>query len=321
MIKGRRASFSWQAPRMFLRQKWTFGQWVLVLRGIVNNIKFRIFGPTPDLNWLEGDSNSIELSHLKLGVFLHIFYSDYISRVVELIKELDQQEFNYKLHITSPSDEILAEIKHIFDQLGNVHKDIIYRETPNKGRNFGPLLIEFGSEFEKFDYVIHLHSKGSPQYTSDRARSWSLDNWHLLGLHGLSLRRALNLMTSDKDLGYCFALNWSNTPPHSFSWGLNGALGKQIATKLGLDMDQSLNFFPAGGMFLIKPEILAEFNKLALGYGDFPEETGQLDGTPQHAIERLIGLVSKNLGLSSLVYDKSSDRFATFPTENPQRLE
>lgn len=306
---------------MFLSQNWTLGQWALVLKGALSSLKFRIFGQTPELNWLAEGDNSIEPDSLRIGVFLHIFYLDYIPRVFELVKEFDRQELNYKLHITSPSGEILSEIQFLFQKFGNDDKSVIYVKTPNKGRNFGPLLIEFGSEFEKFSFVIHLHSKGSPQYTSARGSSWSFDNWNLLGLDGLSLKRALNLMTANKNFGYCFALNWRNTPPHSFSWGLNGALGKELATRLGVDEDQALNFFPAGGMFLVKPEILSEFNKLELDYDDFPDETGQLDGTLQHAIERLVGLVSKNLGLSSLVYDKSSDRFATFPIENPQRLE
>jgi FMN phosphatase YigB (HAD superfamily) len=62
-------------------------------------------------------------------------------------------------------------------------------------------------------------------------------------------------------------------------------------------------------MFWIRPSSYKEFLTHDFNYSDFPDELGQLDGTLQHALERIMGVYPSIKGLDHLVYVSEIDRF------------
>ena len=59
--------------------------------------------------------------------------------------------------------------------------------------------------------------------------------------------------------------------------------------------------FPAGSMFWCKPEALNSLFSLNLRWSSFDRESGQVDGTLAHSLERLIGLACDQIhGLKCL---------------------
>jgi lipopolysaccharide biosynthesis protein len=63
-----------------------------------------------------------------------------------------------------------------------------------------------------------------------------------------------------------------------------------LGSRLNLKIDYKLGFC-AASMFWFKPHALSSLLDLKLKPADFEPETGQVDGTTSHAIERLIGQV------------------------------
>jgi lipopolysaccharide biosynthesis protein len=295
---------------MLLAQNWTFGQWSTVFKHLLNSAKHRIFKDEPILEWVVEPKSSQFPSDLNVGVFIHIFYDDYVPDVIRVMNEVNDLRIRCKFHITSTSIEILDQIREAAKQSRQSKNETIYRLTPNRGRNFGPLFSEFGSDFGNFDFVIHVHSKKSKQNSKNRSKLWARRNWNLLGLDGKLLARLLTLFSSNETFGFCFSLDWDITPPHSFSWGLNEKIARRQLDKLQVTQTNHNFLFPAGGMFLARPEILNSLSALEFDYEDFPVELGQLDGTLQHTIERLIGIASISLGLDGVVYHEPRDRFA-----------
>lgn len=294
---------------MLLAQRWTLAQWALVLLNLLKRFKYKICPTQPKIGWVLEDNNLQISADTKLGIFIHIYYEDYIPSVIKLMNEIKSLPVKSKFHVTSPFDEILRQIQEECPSSDLVEEQTIYRVTPNRGRNFGPLFSEFGNNFNEFDYVIHLHSKKSHQNNQKRSRAWADINWNLLGLDGTLLLRLLKLFVQEKNLGFSFSLDWAVTPPHSFNWGLNRKQADKLLLALGISKTRHPFLFPAGGMFLARPEVLSSISALNLDYEDFPIESGQLDGTLQHVVERLVGVTSSSLGLDGLVYHEPSNKF------------
>lgn len=310
-----------RAMRLFLNQNWTWKQWFEVVKNVGRSIIFRISGKTPRPFLITENQLAIKPPEALVGVFIHIYYSEYIPRVDALVRSLANSGIDSTFHFTSPSPAIITKLGEVVEKAGLPIEKAFFKRTPNRGRNFGPLFTEFSEEFEKFEFIIHLHSKKSIQYSSKRADKWSMANWELLGLNSELLRRSLSILSEEESLGYCFSLDWLATPPHSFSWGLNSTIGESLAQKLEFGPTNKTFLFPAGGMFIAKSQILSQLKPLELNYGKFPIESGQLDGTLQHAIERLVGLSSTNLGLKGCFYLKAADRFACLDEEIRMRLD
>ena len=77
----------------------------------------------------------------------------------------------------------------------------------------------------------------------------------------------------------------------------NGAACEALAEQLGISLDaQRYIDFPAGSMFWARVDALRPLYGLNLPLSAFPPERGQVDGTLQHAVERLFGVITRHQG-------------------------
>jgi lipopolysaccharide biosynthesis protein len=219
-----------------------------------------------------------------IALTAHVFYKEFARDVIEALKVASNIS---KVYVSTPSSEIkdllleyLATSPHKYD----------VRVTPNIGRNFGPLFVEFSKDLLKESSFIHVHSKGS-LHSPRFAKTWLNRNTDLL-LSENGTQRVLSLVTTYSKIGLVFVdasdlLNGTN-----FRWGRSRKVAKQTFADMkgveGIKWSGRLSF-PAGGMFWVRTKAIRPLLEMDWTYEMFPQEKGQMDGTLQHALERIIG--------------------------------
>ena len=172
------------------------------------------------------------------------------------------------------------------------------RVLPNRGRDIGAKFVGFRDVYDSYDLFLHLHLKKSPHGGAPLARwrDYLFDN--LLGSPDIA--GSILSLFDDPRLGIVF-------PQHLFeirgilNWGYDYDLARALMRRLGVEINKDLVLeFPSGSMFWGRSAALRPLLDAGLTYDDFPEESGQVDGTMAHAIERIVLMAAESRGFEWL---------------------
>lgn len=122
----------------------------------------------------------------------------------------------YDLFITCTDDSVLNECGKVFKRDQKINK-IKIKKTPNRGRNFGPLLVEFGHEICGYDLFCHLHSKKS-LYSGREQTAWA--NYLIEYLIGDStvVWNIIKIFDAYKNYGVYFPVTFWSLPCWANHW-------------------------------------------------------------------------------------------------------
>ncbi|MFZ5524811.1 MAG: rhamnan synthesis F family protein [Pseudomonadota bacterium] len=239
---------------------------------------------------------------LRVGLHIHVYYPDIFPNI---LRRLERNRARPDLLISVTSESARREIAANLDNYYGGEIDI--RVVPNRGRDIGPFLTEFGETIrQKYDLVGHLHTKKTVDLDDDAlGRIWFeflLDN--LLGEHAPMADIILGRMAADQDVMMVFP-----DDPNIVGWGENYRVGEGILSGLGIKYSYQELCFPIGTMFWARATGLQALLDLNLDWEDYPEEPLAYDGTLLHALERLFGiLASYNGGAILQTYVPGSNR-------------
>jgi glycosyltransferase involved in cell wall biosynthesis len=226
----------------------------------------------------------------KLGVFLHLFYPELAEHIAAYLNNIP---FAFDLYISTKLDA-QHYVKDVFKAKCCNCSRIVVEYFPNTGRDVAPFFSGFAEFIHEYPIILKLHSKKSPH--EKQLANWLqhiLDN--LVGSPGI-VEKIIDEMISDKaSLVYPIeTLEIMYGIAKDGCWGHNQRnydLAEPILRKWGINSAKDDKFiFPAGTMFWCKTDVLRPLTDLRLSFSDFDKESGQIDGTLAHAIERLIGL-------------------------------
>jgi glycosyltransferase involved in cell wall biosynthesis len=255
---------------------------------------------SPQGPWLQkviqdGSASKCSSRDLRIVLHLHAFYPD---QLVSIVERLNLNHATPDLFVSVVTEEGALETKAALSSYkGCVAK---VRVTPNRGRDIGPFLTEFGQALCSYDIIGHLHTKKST-HVADRpfAEAWNtflLEN--LLGgsRAGRMLDVIVSEMMSDSEIGIVYP-----DDPHVVSWTKNRKIANELSDKMGIsDLPEQFNF-PVGSMFWARSAVVRKFVDLNLEWDDYPLEPVPIDGTLNHAIERMFGVAPVAIGLTSAV--------------------
>jgi FMN phosphatase YigB (HAD superfamily) len=227
---------------------------------------------------------------LRVAITIHLYYLDMSYYFVELLQKVT---LNYDLKITISDAQSKSFIQDLFTRL-EYAKDVDVRIVPNRGRNFAPLLVEFGNELaDRYDVFLHLHSKKS-LYTGKEQQGWFEFLTNNLIFDSIRTNEILNILNSSKNIGIIYPAGYSPFSAWVYSWLGNSESANHIDAKLGLNTDNSTHAgfcdYPVGGMFWARTDALKEILEANWQYEDFPLEQGQNDSTLHHAVERYLSV-------------------------------
>lgn len=250
-----------------------------------------------------GDASAIDV---KIAFVVHLHFAEYLPLLLRRM-ELFNLNQSWSLFVSTSNEAIFDTLQKAMLERG-IRGRVV--KIPNRGRNFSPLLVEFSQDILQNEFLVHLHSKRSTHMSARMAKDWSLDSWKLLFLQdqlmrmwisGFQLRDSLGLVYAEpRNLVRNINLTWGRDFSHLQKW--TEGLNLVAPTSLFRYLD-----FPAGGMFAARVEALRPLLRTSFAYEDFPKETGQVDGTLQHAIERAIGAVVTSSGFEIGSYDFQTD--------------
>lgn len=234
----------------------------------------------------------IERVRLRVGVMAHVFYPDLLD---ELIQAMTAMPVPYVLMVSVVDDAAHATAKATLSSLPNLQA-LHVRKVPNRGRDIAPLVVTFREEVVSLDILAHWHTKKS-LYTGGERQDWR--NYLTTSLFGSAPRVSwiLGMFDAEPALGMVYPESFSGVPLWAHTWLSNLQACRELGQRLGVDINADAYIdFPAGSMFWARVQALRPIYALGLGLQDFPEERGQIDGTLQHALERMFVQVLRQQG-------------------------
>jgi len=224
---------------------------------------------------------------LKLGVVIHLFYIEswnYFEKKLQALREVP-----FDLFITIPKQNV-----HFIDEIKKTYPNANIIVVPNRGRDVLPFIKVAKKLYEAgYEYILKFHSKKSTH--RDDGQSWLEDMIEKLLPDDLSIIKSMHEKLQDKNTGIIGPKGVYY--PLTVNFPANGAHMMYIIRKLysNLEAQEYLQIkrseygFFGGTMFWARLDAIKDLLDFPVQY--FEVETGQIDGTFAHALERLFAIV------------------------------
>jgi len=217
----------------------------------------------------------------KRAIIIHLFYIDLWDEIYSYIQNFDD-DIDIYININAKATDV--EIDKILSMTPQANIFIF----ENRGRDILPFIkiLRF-IEPLGYQYIYKIHSKKSPHRND--GKEWRQHLIMSLMSSKDRIKQVENFL-DDESTGLVIAKG--NKLFYKDWIGSNKKLIQDLCKKLNIEYDEDF-YFPSGSIFCFKPSI---YNQLfaVVKDEDFAAESGQVDGTLAHAIERMFGLILKN---------------------------
>ena len=228
-----------------------------------------------------------------IAAIVHVFYPEGLSLLLEKIANVP---VDVDLFLSTDTQEKKAASHVRCDGWSKGRVEL--RVLPNRGRDIAAKFVGFRDVYDQYELFLHLHAKRSPHGGAALAR-WA--DYLFDTLIGSERIASSNLsLFDDPRIGVVF-------PQHLFdlrgvlNWGYDYDLARGLMKRMGIEIDKNFALeFPSGSMFCGRSAAFRPLLDLGLGFDDFPEEGGHVDGTLAHAIERVLLMVAESRGFEWL---------------------
>jgi lipopolysaccharide biosynthesis protein len=225
-------------------------------------------------------------------VVVHVYYADLLD---EILRQLAAIPVAFDLIITNASAQTISVDRGRLPHLSG----LAILEVDNHGRDIWPLVqVVNAGLLDPYQLVLKVHTKRSEWRAGHAELAGTGDQWRgqlldsLLG-DVVNVASILNAFATSSRLGLVTAEGSVLGPEF---WGDNQNVTASLLRRLELELSQPDIRFAAGSMYWIRGFLLQGLRALNLSAADFEPEMGQVNATTAHAMERLIGIVTREAG-------------------------
>ena len=237
-------------------------------------------------------------------VYIHLFYRDVFPEIINYLRHIN---FPFSLAISVFSDKdkelVTQELTHNRKKLKL--QNFYIKVAKNRGRNFGPFLVEFREIIKLYDFVLHIHTKKSLR-TGEEQSKWRESLFRgLLGNNFLYPYSILNLFKKYPNVGLIFpeSIEGSDWWNHWLDSSRISWLAETLEFKHPITSNKHFLLFPVGGMFWARTSALTDLLNHDWKYEEFePEPIGDGYSLP-HTLEHAMGKIVKQKGYQSICVD------------------
>jgi FMN phosphatase YigB (HAD superfamily) len=240
----------------------------------------------------------------KIAICLHIFYPDFVEKFADCLRHFPCQ---IDVFVSVSHADIQSQVEQTFSEIPQV-KFLKTAVAPNRGRNFGPMLVEFGKDLLNYDLMCHLHSKKS-LYSGREQTQWFdyLNQYLFKDRHVVAC--LLRLFQNQPQLGMYYPTSFWMMPAWVNHWTCNKPFAQGFEHDWGIECKENFINYPVGGMFWARPAAIKQLLESDFDYEDFPAEPLPNDGSWLHALERSVGLLAEKNGYEQFFYYPPTGQF------------
>lgn len=229
---------------------------------------------------------------MRIAVLVHIYFTDLVP---EILEQLAAIPVPFDLIATNASGE---EVELDVSALANAaHVTVLPVE--NRGRDILPLVeVVNAGLLDPYELVLKIHTKKSVWRAEHTDLDGSGDQWRT-ALYDTVLGSAANVETilgsfaEDPSIGIVTA---DGDIVGTDFWGGDLVRTTELMRRLQLGVNEHDLEFASGSVYWIRGFLLQGLRAFAMDADDFEDEAGQVDGTTAHAVERALGLVTREAG-------------------------
>jgi len=243
------------------------------------------------------NATAFERQESSIAIVIHAFYPDIFKEILIYLK--NNKSVRFTLYITSPNE--IAEI--ILNLLQDSNFNYRFLPVKNHGRDILPFLkIVPLSIKDGHQIILKIHTKKSDH--RQLGEFWRKDIFEKL-LTEIAMQKAILAFNLESSIGLLGPTG--HILPLRLYYGANAGALKMLSNRMGFDSARlhEINFI-AGSMFYIRIGALEPLLNLQLDSKDFESESGQMDGTMAHAIERAFAISSSVAGYKMI--DNENDK-------------
>ncbi len=246
----------------------------------------------------------------RIAAVCHLFHPEVAAEVLAHLRNIP---FPADVFVSTDTEEKRAALQSLFAAWDQGTAAV--RVVPNRGRDIAPKLVGFRDAHERYEYVLHLHSKRSKH--ADFLAPWRTYLYETLLGSPATVRSVFEAFGRLPQLGMVAPQHFEPVR-RWLDWSGNFEPAAALAGRMGISLrpDAALDF-PSGSMFWARTAALRPLLDLNLAAEDFPEESGQVDGTTAHAIERLYFHACERAGFAWM---KVADPALLFDTQAVVRI-